>query len=61
MLNTFSRWIDMISKSDYQFRIICKVLDIKDVNKIRINKSYIKEVLSMDRTNAKNECKQLKA
>jgi hypothetical protein len=61
MLNTFLRWIKMINKSDYQFRIICKVLDIKDVNKIRINKRYIKQVLSMDRTNAKNECKQLKA
>jgi hypothetical protein len=51
----------MMHKSDYQFRIICKVLDVKDINKIRINKRYIKEVLSMDRTNAKNECKQLKA
>jgi hypothetical protein len=51
----------MLNKSDYQLRIICKVLDIKDVNKIRINRKYIKGVLSMDRTKAKNECKQLKA
>lgn len=50
-----------MTKNDYQFRIICKVLDIKDVNKIRINKGYIKQVLSMDRASAKNECKQLKA
>ena len=28
-----------MNKSDYQFRIICKVLDVKDVNKIRINKN----------------------
>ena len=50
-----------MTKSDYQFRIICKVLNIKDVNKIRVHKRYIKEVLSMDRSSAKNECKQLKA
>ena len=50
-----------MTKNDYQFRIICKVLDIKDINKIRINKQYIKQVLSMDRAKAKNECKQLNA
>jgi len=50
-----------MTKNDYQFRIICKVLDIKDVNKIRTNKRYIKAVLSMDRTKSKHECKQLGA